>query len=140
MIERIFLYGTLLPDHAPAEIADIAQRLRPVGRAFVRGRLYDLGEYPGAILDPSSDTMIVGKVFELPDDRGMPAKLDWYEGFDPSEPDGSLFVRMKSSVTLDEGGELQCWIYVYNREPGEAPLMADGKYSQWKESEGVNTP
>ncbi|MCI0487721.1 MAG: gamma-glutamylcyclotransferase [Blastocatellia bacterium] len=140
MTDYLFLYGTLLPGNAPDEIADTVRRLSPITQAFVRGRLYDLGEYPGAILDPSADTSIAGEVFELPDDQETLASLDSYEGFDPDEPRGSLFARVKSPVTLYGGGELQCWIYVYNRDPEDASLVADGNYAKWRGVEGDRAP
>ena len=31
------------------------------------GRLYDLGLYPAAMLDPAAETRIRGEVFQLPD-------------------------------------------------------------------------
>lgn len=140
MTDYIFLYGTLLPEYAPAEIADTVRQLSRVTRAFVRGRLYDLGEYPGAILDPASETLIKGEIFELPDDKEALARLDSYEGFDPDEPASSLFARDKTSVTLREGGELQCWIYIYNRDPGSASLVETGNYAKWKETQGTFAP
>lgn len=63
----LFSYGTLLPRLAPAEIRPTVQRLRRVGKGFVRGQLFDLGECPGAVLGRSGSP-IAGQVFELPDD------------------------------------------------------------------------
>jgi hypothetical protein len=54
MSAHLFTYGTVQPDRAPDEIAPIMAQLRRVGKGFVRGLLYDLGNYPGAILDASS--------------------------------------------------------------------------------------
>jgi gamma-glutamylcyclotransferase (GGCT)/AIG2-like uncharacterized protein YtfP len=124
MSECLFVYGTLLPGRAPAEVADAVRRLRRVGPGHVQGRLYDLGDYPGAILDRSSHSRIPGQVFELPDDETVLASLDEYEEFRPEDPRHSLFLRIKSPVTMADGHRLDCWMYVYNREPGSAPLWA----------------
>jgi gamma-glutamylcyclotransferase (GGCT)/AIG2-like uncharacterized protein YtfP len=125
----LFSYGTLLPRHAPPEIAPTVRRFRRVGRGFVRGKLYDLGEYPGAILSRGGP-MVVGQVFELPDDPGVLTRLDDYEGFDPSRPQGSLFVRKRCLVRLNNGHKLACWIYTYNRPLGAARPLAGGTYSR----------
>jgi len=62
----LFIYGTLHPDRAPAEIAAAARRLTPHGPATIRGHLYDLGEYPGVGLDPTAPP-IPGHLFAIPD-------------------------------------------------------------------------
>lgn len=130
MTRYLFSYGTLLPEHAPAEIADVVHRLRRVGRGAVGGHLYDLGEYPGAILDSSSGKKISGAVFQLPDDPAVLQKLDAYEGFRPRRRRSSLFVRTRCPVTMRNGSRLQCWIYVYNGKPTAAPVIANGRYAK----------
>lgn len=116
MSESIFLYGTLLPGAAPREIAEAAAQLRFTGEGFVRGRLYDLGHYPGAVLDAAAEGRICGAVFTLPDDPAVLRALDAYEEFDPAAPGLSQFVRVRAMATLAAGGSAECWIYVYNRD------------------------
>jgi gamma-glutamylcyclotransferase (GGCT)/AIG2-like uncharacterized protein YtfP len=111
----LFIYGTLHPDRAPAEIADAARGLRPVGPGTIRGKLYDLGEYPGVMLDPSTSETIHGEVFAVPDAETL-ARLDRYEDYRPEDASNSLFLRVQTTVTLDAGSTEVCWVYVYNRE------------------------
>lgn len=126
----LFTYGTLSPGKAPAEIAPAVRRLRRVGRGFVHGHLYDLGEYPGAVLRKTGP-VILGQIFELPDDPDVLNKLDEYEGFDPSHPQGSLFVRKRWPVTFEgEKRKVTCWVYIYNRHPGTAPSIGSGDFSK----------
>jgi gamma-glutamylcyclotransferase (GGCT)/AIG2-like uncharacterized protein YtfP len=131
MSDYLFIYGTLSPHRAPAEVSSAVGKLRKVGKGQVRGRLYDLGEYPGAILDASAATVISGEVFALPG-ASILATLDSYEGFNPTRPKHSLFLRKRYPVLLSDGRELECWVYVYNRDPGSAPLVADGDYEKHK--------
>ncbi|MDQ2936382.1 MAG: gamma-glutamylcyclotransferase [Acidobacteriota bacterium] len=130
--EYLFLYGTLLADGPPDEVAGALKTLRRIGPAHVRGRLYDLGEYPGAILAPSSTTLIQGEIFELPATPFILKALDDYEEFDPANKEESLFIRTKARATLLDGPQMDCWMYVYNDDPGTAPLLADGNYSKTK--------
>jgi gamma-glutamylcyclotransferase (GGCT)/AIG2-like uncharacterized protein YtfP len=130
MTEYLFVYGTLRPEIAPSEVADVVNQLRTVGPASVRGCLYDLGEYPGAILDASAETMIAGEVFELPDGKVILARLDDYEGYDANDPETSLFVRIKCAAALSDGRQFESWIYVYNRWPEQMSLIADGDYAK----------
>ncbi len=132
MKRYLFIYGTLLPEYAPGEIAGTVNRLSCLGEASVPGRLYDLGEYPGAVLDPSAKTKIFGRVYELPDEADTLRALDSHEEFYPNDLGKSLFVRKRATVTLNNSESLPCWVYVYNRDIGGAKLLADGSYKKYQ--------
>ena len=145
---RLFAYGTLRQGSAPAEIAAAVASLRSVGRGIARGRLYSLGAYPGASFEIRGATAggaaaavgaeriegwieIEGEVYEVPDARVW-QELDAYEGFEPSDPAASLFLRREIDVRMIDGGEIAvCWAYEYNR-PAEIALQhtasASGRY------------
>lgn len=128
MKEYLFTYGTLSPEHAPREISEAVRRLNYVGEASVNGLLYDLGSYPGAIIDAPSPKKIIGRVFTLPEDRSVLQALDEYEGFNSKDIENSLFVRKSTEVILKNGQKIKCWIYIYNRDPSEFPLISSGDY------------
>lgn len=127
--EYLFLYGTLLAD-GPDEVVGTLKSLRRLGPARIRGRLYDLGEYPGAVIDQSANTSVHGELVELPADKAILDALDRYEEFDPSRPQESLFVRKKAKISLANGRKVEGWMYVYNRNPGNAPVIRGGNYSR----------
>ncbi len=126
MSESVFIYGTLLPGVAPRQIADAAAQLRFVGQASVRGYLYDLGRYPGAVLDGSTEHRVHGAVFTLPQDPAVLRALDAYEEFDAAAPELSQFVRVRAIAKLADGAEVDCWIYVYNRDLRAARRIENG--------------
>jgi len=105
MKQYLFVYGTLTEKLAPAEISATLKKLKYVGDGFVHGRLYDLGEYPGAILGRTGHSKVFGKIYELPDDPAVLRQLDRYEEFFPSNRSKSLFVRNKcpSIETIKSG-------------------------------------
>ncbi|MGE0104335.1 MAG: acetylornithine/succinylornithine family transaminase [Blastocatellales bacterium] len=115
MSERLFVYGTLRRGaSAPPAVRRLMERAVHVGRGSVRGKLYDLGWYPGLQLDSEGRSAVVGDIFEIPDEPAFLAALDDYEGCDPGDPSGSLFVRTGCRVE-GEGGEIfDCLVYVYN--------------------------
>jgi gamma-glutamylcyclotransferase (GGCT)/AIG2-like uncharacterized protein YtfP len=118
--DGLFVYGTLNPDRAPEEIASVVKKLRPLGRGTIRGKLYDLGDYPAVVVDGDRGDKVPGSVFALPDDPETLASLDEYEEFTPSDPQNSLFVRSKRIVTFADGRRRRCWVYLYNRELPQA--------------------
>ncbi len=124
----VFFYGTLQPRLAPPEIGPTVRRLRRVGRGFVRGQLFDLGEYPGAILTRTGSP-IKGQVFEMPDDPEILHRLDEYEGFDRLRPASSLFVRKRRHAQLEDGRKIPCWVYAYNRSVKAARIVGGGDYA-----------
>jgi gamma-glutamylcyclotransferase (GGCT)/AIG2-like uncharacterized protein YtfP len=114
MAERLFVYGTLHPDRAPKEIADIVSRFRHVGYGTIRGVRYELDDYPAVVLKSRSAEEIPGEIFVLPSDSSALARLDEYEEYQPDDPAHSLFRRMKTAVTFDDGTQQECWVYAYN--------------------------
>ncbi|HEX3894432.1 MAG TPA: gamma-glutamylcyclotransferase family protein [Terracidiphilus sp.] len=121
-IRFLFAYGTLQPGFAPAEIATAVEKLRPVGEGFLFGKLYDLGSYPGAVIDPASAWVIYGTVYELPEDSEILRRLDAYEGDE--------YVRVEQLTTLTAGGVLNCWVYDFVGTPGEERFVESGRWME----------
>jgi gamma-glutamylcyclotransferase (GGCT)/AIG2-like uncharacterized protein YtfP len=130
MPELLFIYGTLHPDRAPAEIAPIARSLTPVGPATVRGTLLDLGAYPGIRLS-SAGTEVQGHLFALPVPSAATwAALDRYEDFRPHDPAASLFVRRQTTALRPSGQEVVCCIYEYNLGRTQDATLLQGSLSE----------
>lgn len=83
-MQTVFVYGTL----RAGEVNDISEAAARneidapnlLGRATMRGHLFDFGEYPGLIVDEGG-VDIVGDVYEIDDQ--LVAILDAIEGIDP---------------------------------------------------------
>ena len=128
MNQYLFVYGTLRPSLATAESAKLVRRMLWVGAASAPGRLYDLGEYPGAVLDPNDDRKVAGEVFQLPNGGVTLAALDAYEGYDPRNSSDCMFVRREAEVMLENGDRLQCWVYVYTGRISPSMVIRSGDY------------
>ena len=126
MTDLVFFYGTLMTAFKRAGRSRIDAKLTPVGRGTIGAALFDLGIYPAAI--PSSDGRVHGEVHRMADAADVVAVLDEFEGFRPSEPDSSLYVRAETTVTFDDGREAQAWAYFYNAPLGGAQRIESGDY------------
>ena len=125
MNDHLFIYGTLLPEFAPASMAAITRRLRSLGPARVVGKIYDLGHYPAVTVGEASDGFVRGEVVEVDGDDTWRA-MDRYEGC-PREGEGDgLYRRIRTVSTLDSGEAIECWIYVYNRDLAKGLLIESG--------------
>lgn len=128
MSDYLFVYGTLRPAIVREELRWLVGAMKFVGRGKVRGRLYDQGEYPGAVPDPNGDGWIVGDLLEMPADEQTITALDQYEGYFEDDPGASLFVRSRCRVRLDDGRVIEGWVYMYNRDVSSATLISNGDY------------
>lgn len=135
---HLFAYGTLQPGLVPPELASLVAGIRVIARGSVPGTLYDLGAYPGAVVDPSAESRIHGVVYELPEDRAVLAQIDAYEECNPAAPIESLFRRILHAVTVADDNAIDCWIYVYNRDPGTATILPGGVFPP-REDGGTNS-
>ena len=113
MAYKLFVYGTLHPKKAPPEVRNDVRRLRPEGKGTIRGRLLDLGEYPGVVQTRGAGE-VSGHVFSLPSDPGVLDRLDRYEEYFVDDPEGSLFLRKLLNVKRENGIVERCWVYVLN--------------------------
>lgn len=76
-----------------------------IGQAKVSGRLYDLGEYPGLLVDESSSS-VIGEVYEIDDE--ILEKLDEIEAT-------SDYLRKQVEVSPGNRS-VRCWVYEPNPE------------------------
>ena len=127
MGERVFFYGTLMaPFNRPGR-QRITPKLTFEGRGTIRAALFDLGIYPAAV--PADDNSVVwGEVYETSDPLDVLNVLDEIEGHRPSEPERSLYTRVLTDVTLENGRVEKAWAYFYNAPLGQAQRIASGDY------------
>jgi gamma-glutamylcyclotransferase (GGCT)/AIG2-like uncharacterized protein YtfP len=130
MKQYLFAYGTLADGNPRQEIATAVKQLKSLGKGYIFARLYDLGEYPGALLDDSKRHKVFGKIFQLPNDSQILTRLDEYEAFDPRRPAGSLFVRKRTAINRPNHPPLTGWVYAYNGRVSSQPLIKHGHYAK----------
>lgn len=127
MAEFVFFYGTLMtPFNRPGR-QRVESMLAFEGRGHMRAALFDLGIYPAAI--PSDDdSAVAGEVYRLLNPAAVLAALDEIEGYRPSEPERSLYLRVRTDVTFEDGRVEPAWAYFYNAPLGRAERIASGDY------------
>jgi gamma-glutamylcyclotransferase (GGCT)/AIG2-like uncharacterized protein YtfP len=127
VFEHVFFYGTLMtPFNRPGRTR-VSSDMVFKGRGSIRAALYDLGIYPAAI--PSDDgSRVRGELYELRNASSVLATLDEIEGYRAAEPERSLYTRVETTVTLDDGQVQTAWAYFYNAPLGRAQRIASGDY------------
>jgi gamma-glutamylcyclotransferase (GGCT)/AIG2-like uncharacterized protein YtfP len=128
MSDLVFFYGTLMTGFERAGRSRIDAQLTPIGRGSIAATLFDLGIYPAAI--PASDSRVWGEVHRMLDPDAVLAALDEIEGFRPAQPDASLYTRIETAVTFEDGRVEPAWAYFYNAPLGQAQRIESGDYLQ----------
>ena len=121
MSERLFVYGTLRAGAHPMHdvLAAAAELLGP-GRC--RGRLVDLGWYPGLV--PTTDERwVVGELWLLLRPTVL-GHLDTYEGDE--------YERRMISVQLADGTSVPAWSYVLKEAPDHGRTIDSGDWMLYR--------
>jgi gamma-glutamylcyclotransferase (GGCT)/AIG2-like uncharacterized protein YtfP len=126
MTDLVFFYGTLMSGFDREGRSRVDAKLTAMGRGSIGAALFDLGIYPAAI--PSADSRVNGEVYRISDVDTVLAVLDELEGHRPSEPDTSLYRRIETPVTMDDGQVARAWVYFYNAPLGQAQRIESGDY------------
>ena len=115
----VFVYGSLRRGSVGAMSVRFPEATY-VAAGKVRGSLYDLGEYPGLVLDGEA-SFVTGEVYEVNDDTL--SRLDTFE---------LTSDYRRKRVEVEHGSErTDCWIYVPERDAGffrDRALIASGDW------------
>nr|WP_067053800.1 gamma-glutamylcyclotransferase family protein [Mucilaginibacter sp. L294] len=135
MINLLFVYGTLLqPGNDFAEYLNLNCTYVSPGK--IRGLLYDIGEYPGAVITNNTDGYIHGSIFKLLHPKENLRVIDNYEGFGPEQDHPNLYIRSVVSVETDPGF-VNAWIYLYNLPVDGLLQITAGNYAEYIEQKKI---
>jgi gamma-glutamylcyclotransferase (GGCT)/AIG2-like uncharacterized protein YtfP len=125
----LFVYGTLLDDRNEfgAYLKDNCSFYK---KAKFKGKLYDIGEYPGAVPDPHNGAFVFGSIFRMNNSETVLQRLDYYEGFGRDHQQPNEFIR--ALVEVETGDKpVKCWIYLYNLPVDDLWHIASGDYMEY---------
>jgi len=122
----LFVYGTLL-DKQNEFGAYLNDNCTFYTNGKMPGKLYDLGEYPGAILADEENKFVYGKIYQLSNTEKVLELLDDYEGVGPDQEQPNLFIRELIDVSIP-GGKIKCWVYIYNLPVDGLDAIGSGVY------------
>jgi len=126
----LFVYGTLLD--ADNEFARyLNNNCTFYGNGKFKGRLYDIGEYPGAIADQNYHYYVYGNIFALNNSSKVLKYFDDYEGYDDEQDQPDLFIRRMMDIET-VNGIVNCWVYLYSLPVNRFKLIESGNYVSYK--------
>jgi gamma-glutamylcyclotransferase (GGCT)/AIG2-like uncharacterized protein YtfP len=132
-IYRLFVYGSLRSGMHNEVFTFISSYFVLEGMGAVHGKLYDLGDYPGAIPGTGSER-IVGELYRIEQEEDFDwamEQIDDYEGYVVSEGATSLFRRELVNV-LFQNTTVIAWTYWYNQPVTGRTRILSGDYVAYK--------
>lgn len=122
----LFVYGTLLDENNQFG-AYLKNNCHFFQHGKFKGKLYNIGNYPGAISEPDGDAYVFGSIFILNNPDEILKILDEYEGVGPELPQPTEYTR--ELIDIEAGDAFtKCWIYLYNLSVENLALIKEGRY------------
>lgn len=131
-IYHLFVYGSLRSGFKSAAYEYISRFFDYVADAKVRGKLYDLGEFPAGI-PTNEDAFIIGELYVIknqPEFSWAIGQLDDYEGV-TTEPGEVQLYRRELTDTVLNNKTIKAWIYWYNGDMGGRPPIPSGDMMEY---------
>jgi gamma-glutamylcyclotransferase (GGCT)/AIG2-like uncharacterized protein YtfP len=126
-VTKLFVYGSLRSGFRNAAYDYISRYFNFLSDAKVKGKLYDMGDYPAAIATVENN-FIVGELYEIKDEEEFIwalAQLDDYEGLNVEIGEQALYKRELVTVFINDKTE-QAWIYWFAGSAEGKPIIANG--------------
>jgi gamma-glutamylcyclotransferase (GGCT)/AIG2-like uncharacterized protein YtfP len=126
--EFLFVYGTLRRRGGGAMHAYLARNSDFVDEATCRGKLYNIGAYPGVVPSDDPADRVHGEVYRLRDPDRVLRCLDRYEGVGPGFRTPAEYIRLRQDVRLPDTCTLSAWIYIYDWPTDGLEPIAGGDF------------
>ena len=126
-VYQLFVYGSLRSGFKSPVYEYISQYFIFVADATVKGKLFDLGEYPAAI-PVDEDVFIKGELYisKSPQEFSWAiGQLDDYEGMNVEEGEVPLYYRSISTIHVADQ-LTDAWVYWYNGDVTGKPIVESG--------------
>ena len=125
--QNFFVYGTLKMGGRFAEMyADhFDPNRKSVCEASIKGKLFDLGFFPGVKLD-KGDGEVHGELHVFKNPEAIQDIFDRIEGYNSENPKKGLFDRVEVEVSLENGSTETATIYVFNGDPSDSDEIESG--------------
>lgn len=132
----VFVYGTLRNTARIRSVVGGALRWRRIGRASIRGRLYDVGPYPALQPGRARNDRVHGVVIEFADAAVALPRLDAYEEAVAAQ----LYVRRRCRARLTHGRSVVAWVYEYCHSVDGLPRVASGTWRVQRRARKIQRP
>lgn len=123
----LFVYGTLLQsDNQFAQYLN--QHCDFIITGKIAGILYDIGEYPGLVIDDNAGD-VFGSIYQIRNTQVL-KEIDTYESVGADEEQPNLYQRIYHSIETADGPK-DAWVYIYNLPIEGLLRIPSGDYMEY---------
>ncbi len=128
----LFAYGSLQTFSLHPMAQWLHDKAVYINKAFVYGKLFDVGAYPAAIHSDSDVTnKIFGELFHIKN-YNIWKTLDEYEDYRPYSPKSSLYLRLiVPSYLFHMNERVFTHFYEYNQSTKDLTWISSGNYEKY---------
>ncbi len=128
MLDRLFVYGTLMRgfDHPMSQL--LARHADYLGPAHCRGRLYLVKHYPGLVISGDPADIVFGELYQVHRPEELLRELDMYEACGEGFAEPTEYLRRIVPVIQEDDTAIEAWVYVYNWPVTGLPRIASGRF------------
>jgi len=94
----------------------------------MRGKLYEVSGYPGAIESGDVNDKVSGELYKMLDRKRLLARLDDYEECSDRFQTPHEYSRKPLLIELTGGGSVLAWVYLYNHDVSKLRQIITGNY------------
>jgi len=126
-IYNLFVYGSLRSGFRNPVYEYLTKYFHLLGEAVVKGKLYDLGNYPAAAAT-EEEKFISGELYTINNPKEFSwaiGQLDDYEGVNVAYDEVQMYYRAITDVYFNDQ-IIPSWIYWFNGDVSNKPLIASG--------------
>ena len=131
-INQLFVYGSLRSGFRNPTYQYLTRYFHLAGDAVVKGKLYDMGDYPAAIAC-DEEKFISGELYIINNPTEFSwaiAQLDDYEGLNVEVGESPLYKREAVKAYIKGQGS-DAWIYWFNGDIIGRPEIISGDLMQY---------
>lgn len=131
-VYQLFVYGSLRSGFRSPVYEYISRFFQFVDEAKVKGKLYDMGNYPAGI-PTNDDSFIIGELYKANEENEFSwaiGQLDDYEGVTVEPGEVELYRREMTQVYINDQ-ITSAWIYWFKGDVSGRPLITSGDLIQY---------
>lgn len=128
-IRHVFVYGTLRKGESRHDVLRLPTLVGDATVATIRGRLVDLGDYPGLVNSDDPQDQVVGEIYEYEELSAILSRLDMVEGFHGWNIEGSLYRRALITARFD-AEQVVAWAYYFSGAEENGQRIVSGDWCQ----------
>lgn len=132
--ELIFVYGTLRKNTAAPMHTILIEHCSYHGSGILKGKLYEVDGYPGAILSANPADKVLGELYAINDEKVL-AMLDTYEECTALFPTPHEYIRSICPISQPDMQEVNAWVYLYNHDISTLSPILSGDYMDFLETD-----